>query len=332
MSNNLESLIRQYVLLGPISAKGFEVIKCAVCNDYQTRGGFKFDGDSVFYSCFNCQCKAGYNVEKNKHSITKKFKDVLIAFGIPESDIIKTVSFNFFKDKKEEVIKLETKQSGLEFPLTEINLPSNSIKIDSNDSIWCEIAEQYLTNRSLKISDFSTVPYITETSSYIGRILIPYVFRDKIIYWQGRAMDESITPRYKNPSIEKNNIFYNMDEIYRYTTEPLFVTEGPLDAVSIGKNAVAILGSTLSEFKLKELSKIADRRKIIFVIDKNQNGFKLGREILNIDIFYISTFPDNIEDSNDALQKFGRIWMINQLLNNAVKGFKSQLLLKLKCK
>jgi len=166
--------------------------------------------------------------------------------------------------------------------------------------------------------------------------LIPYFFRNKIIYWQGRSLDdEVISPRYKNPSVEKDNIFFNMDELYRYTSEPLFVTEGPIDAISIGKNAVALLGSVLSDFKRNELKKAAQRRKVVFVIDKNSTGLKLGQEVLRDGAgleWYITCFPDNYEDSNDALQKLGRLWIASHLSTTACKGFEGNLMLKMNCK
>ena len=169
---------------------------------------------------------------------------------------------------------------------------------------------------------------------WAGRVIIPYIFREKIIYWQARALDESITPRYKNPTIEKENIFFNMDELYRYTDDPLFVCEGPTDALSIGKNAVALLGSTLSEFRERELKKVASRRKIIFVIDKNLNGLKLGTKVLKHEDleWYVTCFPDNVDDSNQALLRFGRLWLVNHVATTAVKGFAGKLLLQMRCK
>jgi len=330
-SDNLEVLIRRYIILGKRSPKGYEIVKCASCQDYTERGGFKFEENNVYYSCFNCGTKCVYDAEKNKHSISKKFKEVLIAFGVPEDEITKTVSFNFFKEKKE--IKDEAKKpTGLELPSKEINLPSNSVLVSSNNSAWCEIAKYYLELRSLKVEDFNW--YVTDEVSYAGRLLIPYFFKGKIIYWQGRAMDNSISPRYKNPSVEKNNIFFNMDELYRYTNDPLFVTEGPIDAVSIGKNAVALLGSTLTEFKWNELKKVAKHRRVIFVIDKNANGKKLGSGILKngegLEL-YVTVFPDNIEDANDALQKLGRLWMISHLATTAANGFQGKLMLEQYC-
>jgi len=331
-NETLETLIRRYVVFDSTSPTGFETVKCAVCNDYKVRGGFKFDGETVFYSCFNCSLKTGYDPEQSRHSIKPKMKEVLLAFGVPEDEIKKAISFNFFKEKKEKVA-VAAKPNGMELPITEHHLPKNSVLVTSGSSPWCEVAEQYLLSRMLKPTDFSW--YVTDSGSYEGRILIPYFFRGKIIYWQGRSMDdETVQPRYKNPTVEKSNIFFNMDEIYRHTNEPLFVTEGPLDAISIGKNAVALLGSTLTDFKRNELRKAASRRRVIFVIDKNLNGFKLGNEVLRDgegQEWYVTVFPDNVEDANDALKKLGRLWIATHLSTTACKGFHGKLLLELKC-
>jgi hypothetical protein len=330
-NESLENLIRRYVILGKRSPKGYETVKCAKCSDYKTRGGFKFEGDSVHYSCFNCGCSTGYNPDKQRHSISTEMRDVLLSFGIPDDEITRTVAFNFFKEKKE-AVQVAAKPNGKELPINEAPLPNDSVLVSSGKSDWCEVAEQYLKARALKVSDLDW--YVTDHKSYAGRLIIPYFFRNKIIYWQGRSMDdEVIEPRYKNPVIEKDNIFFNMDEIYRYTTDPLFVTEGPLDALSIGKNGVALLGSTLTEFKRNELRKAAQRRRVIFVIDKNRNGYKLGHEVLRDEEleWYVTVFPDNVEDANDALQKLGRLWVATHLSTTAARRFQGRLLLEMNC-
>ena len=332
-TETLESLIRRYVILGKKSPKGYEVVKCASCNDYKTRGGFKFEGNSVHYQCFNCSTSTGYDPILTPYSIGDKFKDILLAFGIPEAEIDTVISYNFFKPKSEQVKVEKPKRTGLELPSTEHPLPHRSVKVTSDESPWCEVAKHYILSRSLKLTDFDF--YVSDETAYAGRLLIPYIFRDKVIYWQGRSMDDDIiSPRYKNPSVEKENIFFNMDELYRFTDEPLFVVEGPLDAISIGKNAIALAGSALTEFKQKELLKIATRRRVIFVIDKNLPGYKLGNQILKDGQdkeVYVTCFPDNIEDANDALQKLGRLWMASHLSSTASKGFAGRLLLELHC-
>lgn len=326
---DLESLIRRYISLGRPSPKGFETVKCAKCNDYKARGGFKFEAGNFGYSCFNCGAKARYNSDTN--NLSSPMREILIAFGIPDGEIEKCVSLSFFKEKNT-ATSTEPVKKHLELPLTEAPLPAMSVLISTDDSPWCEVAREYLKGRGISPTD--TPFYVSDNEKWVCRVIIPYIFREKIIYWQARSMDELVTPRYKNPSVEKENVFFNMDEIYRHTDEPLFVTEGPLDALSIGKNAVALLGSTLSEFRERELKKAAARRKVIFVIDKNSNGYKLGQRVLKHDNleWYVTCFPDNVDDSNHALQKYGRLWMVNHVTSTAVKGFSGKTLLEIRCK
>jgi hypothetical protein len=328
VSEDLESIIRRYIILGKVSPQGFETVKCAKCNDYKTRGGFKFEAGGFGYSCFNCGAKARYDPEKR--NLSAAMREILISFGVPDSEIERCVSLSFFKEKKI-ATSADPVKKHLELPTTEAPLPALSVLITTDDSPWCEVAREYLKSRGISSND--TPFYVSDNEKWVGRVIIPYIFREKIIYWQARSMDELITPRYKNPSVEKENIFFNMDEIYRYTDEPLFVTEGPLDALSIGKNAVALLGSTLSEFRERELKKVASRRKVIFVIDKNLNGYKLGQKILKQESlqWYIACFPDNVDDSNHALQMYGQLWMVNHITTTAVKGFSGRTLLEVRC-
>jgi len=323
---SLEEIIRRYVVLGKLSPKGFHQVKCAKCNDYKERGGFKFEGEVVVYKCFNCSTATKYDPSTTRHAISPKFKEVLVAFGIPEAEIDRSVGFNFFKPSQEVAItQLDQKKT---FPTQEVPLPINAVSVTSGSSPWCEVAEAYLTSRMIKSSDY---PFFVSEGKYEGRLLIPYYFRDKIVYWQGRSMDDSVAPRYKNPTVEKDNIFFNMDELYRYTDDPLFVVEGPLDAISIGKQAIALLGSTLTEFKREELRKTGKRRQIVFVIDKNKNGKLLALDAIN-EGWSITCFPDNVEDANDALQKYGKLWLTSWVSSSAKSGFSGKLQAEMSCK
>lgn len=313
--------------MGKRSPKGYEVVKCAKCNDYKVRGGFRFEGDSIHYLCFNCGVSTGYDPSKSRTSIGAKLKEVLLAFGIPDQEIERSVSANFFK----EIVPLAPgEKRSVTIPTTEVPLPSSSYLVCDIKSPWCEVGREYLYQRQL--SALSDLTYVSDDMP--GRILVPCWFRNRIVYWQGRAMDDQIEPRYKNPIVSTENVFYNMDEVYRYTDDPLFVSEGFFNAASIGRLGVALAGSILSDFKLQELKRAATRRKVIFVIDKDQNGRKLGEAVLdaNVENFYLTAFPDNIDDANDALVKLGRLWTVAHLTNTATSGFEAKLLLKMKCK
>ena len=70
---------------------------------------------------------------------------------------------------------------------------------------------------------------------------------------------------------------------------------------------------------------------MIFVIDKNKPGYKLGKKILK-EGWELVMFSDNVEDANDALKIYGKMWLINYLLTNIKSGFAADLSLELFCK
>lgn len=333
VTESLEELVKRYVVLGKRSATGFHAVKCQVCNDHSPRGGFKFGSDgSLGYSCFNCAIKALYDPTTARRAPSKSLLRILGAFGVPEDEVKRTVAANFFENRGLPAPRAEHQSKQVGLPVNECQLPPGCVSVLADTSPWCEVARTYLEGRRLPPADY---PYfITEHQEHVGRLIVPYLFRDKVIYWQGRALDDSIIPKYKNSIGERSNVLFNMDELYRYSDEPLYVTEGFTDALSIGKNAVALLGSSLSEFQAGELTRIAQRRRVVFVLDKNYNGYKLGQNVLELGAeieWYVTVLPDNIDDSNDGLRKNGKLWLLNYLATNQWRGLTARTNLQVRC-
>jgi hypothetical protein len=327
-AQEFENLIRRYVSLGRRSAKGYEPTVCAVCNDYKERGGFKFEGTGfTHYACFNCGTSIIY--DPNEHDrVPRRFKELLTSFGIPLDEVEHIAARAFFAKRGEKASDQPNKPVWT--PPKEIEPPpGNLIDINTDVSPWCEVAREYLRiERGLEPDDWPF--FVSDDKRLECRIIIPFMHKDRLIYWQARAMDKSLQPRYMNPFVEKDKIIFNYDEIYQRTQEPLFVTEGPIDAISIGPRAISMTGSTLSDWQLGELRKAAKYRKLIFVIDKNGNGLKLGLKVL-AEGWFVTVMPDNIDDSNQARKRFGRLWLLNHITSTAVTGFAGKLLLEMKC-
>jgi len=59
----LKTIITQHIHLQPPNHKGWQAVRCHVCNDHTRkglRGAFLFDGDNVIYKCWNCSIVATY--------------------------------------------------------------------------------------------------------------------------------------------------------------------------------------------------------------------------------------------------------------------------------
>lgn len=91
MQSTLRELVERRVPLGKLSSTGFYSVRCQVCSDHSERAGFKFDGDEVGYSCFNCGTKA-----RSKDNVSASMRKILHAFGVTDNEILTVTGSLFF--------------------------------------------------------------------------------------------------------------------------------------------------------------------------------------------------------------------------------------------
>ena len=305
---SIADVIHQHVHLGRLSSTGFYAVRCAVCNDHSERAGFKLDGDEVGYSCFNCHTRFRYEEGSGKYS--RSMKEVLRAFGVPDEalqEVSATLFFNKADESEKEITIAAMRRVKLTTP--EVSFPPATKRIGSDgfEELQIPIVE-YLLKRKMDPEKF----YFSRDPKHLGRVVIPFWRDGKLIYWQSRAIDDEVRPRYRNCEISMEAVIYGFDRLFEYSDAPLFVTEGVFDAESI--DGISLLGSTLNEAKIELLKKT--RRRILFVIDMDDNGSDLGKQVL--DNGWELTYVDpRAEDINDSVQKFGRLFTIYSLIRNA---------------
>lgn len=298
--------------------------KCKLCNDYKVRASFSIEDARIRYNCFNCGTSTSYT-QNNKAYIHKDFRAVLNAYGIDDTDIDLELGRTFFT--KDELVLAKQKA---ESKIAEVELPPQSYEVTgpSEDDMWTIVADEYLQSRGLSLADHRW--FLSSHKDYRDRIIIPYYKDGKVIYWDARSFDDNAKKRYINPTTPKEPILFNYEELDRNIDKPLFVMEGAFDAISIGGMAMA--GSKLYKQRIEAFKK--SRRRKIFVIDKkdkNNNGYKLGLDALNHDWEISFTTPDNM-DVNKSVAKYGKIWTIRDLLENARSGFEAKVYLETICK
>ena len=318
MSTAVEELILQTLSLGSSNSKGWRSIKCASCDDYKVRAAFNFSDGVVTYKCFNCSLVTKF--DNSKHRVpSEKFRNLLRSFNIDEQSLSQAIGKTFLNNTP---IVSETFPKGWIPPKT---LEHKFQLLSDANCEWSDILKDYIVSRGLSIIDYPFM--ISYEKNHEGRLIIPYYYQNRMVYYQARSVDDSIIkPRYLNPASASKDIIFNHSELYRGSV-PLYVTEGAIDALSIG-SAIAI-ESTLNEWKILELKKC--KRELVFVIDKNPVGYKLGKEVLK-NGWSVVIMPGNIKDANHALISYGKIWLLNHLLTTKVSGIAGELLLRMKCK
>jgi hypothetical protein len=318
----LKELIEKYIELpSTANSTGWFVVKCMCCNDYKKRGGFLFNDTSVSYNCFNCQTKA----ISNNISISEYMVKILKDFNIPDEE------FKRFKLQALSKPTTATTTNSTQITVKELQLPPHfyKLKVDCGD-VWSDIALEYLQYERC-ITDnanyfLSAGNKTASEKKWYGRLIIPYYKQGKLIFYQGRDLTGTKKQRYMN-SEASGTVLHNYDELYRKTTDPLFVVEGYFDAYHL--NAVAIQGNNLSEDKIKEINQT--KRRKIYIPDKFGNGIKPA--LIAIDQGWDVSTPDigSCKDVNAAIKKYGTLYVKRSILASTHSGFKAKIHAKTWC-
>jgi len=320
---HLEDVIRLNVPLPPHpNGRGFYSVVCKVCNDHGKKGpraGFKFGDEAVGYNCFNCGHKALYDPNDPEHStISESMIKVLDGFGIPERDW-QQVQFATMSGNKGLKVKKRDPLKEIEPP--EVELPKGCYKLENDqDDKWTVIARDYLEyERGIDPDSYPFYLYKGSDKKWKGRLIIPIYKDDKLIYFQGRSL-VTMSRKYMSPSLPKDRVIFGFDKIFRQNDAPLYVVEGFFDAMSI--NGVAVFGNQMTPEQIRWLSR-SSRPKII-IPDRFGDGHLLANQAIKLD--WGVAFPEigSCKDMNDAVRRFGILYVMKSIAETACKGFAAQ--------
>lgn len=322
----LEDLIREKVSLGQPDSRGFYSLKCQCCNDYKVRAGFKFDNGTIGYNCFNCGVAARFT--ECSGEISKKFRSILNAFGVEDSEISSVINTAFFIEKKEEKKITLASLTKVDTSTPTLQLPPKSFRLGGSLEFteYQEKLINYLVDRKIDILKYPF--FFSLDDRMIDRVIIPFYRHNKIIFWQGRSVNADSRKRYDNAIAPRGAVMFNMDKLNVHSPLPLFVTEGVFDAMMF--DGIAILGSKLNSAKIELLNKT--HRRLIFVIDKDDNGRHLAEEVLARG-WEIAFVPSGASDLNESVRRFGFAWTAYELMKSIPKNpDAANLTINLNCK
>jgi hypothetical protein len=307
----LQDIIRQKIHLGPVNSRGFHDVHCQVCHDKIPRGAFRFDASSVGYTCFHCGAAARY--EEGTGRLSKNFRGILYAFGITREDLMALPSSILAAPKEESAITLDSLQTS-SFATPSISLPEKcfSFGVNHHEELQVPLLE-YLEKRC--IDPLACDARFSLDTRYRRRVIIPFYRGADIIYWQARAIDDEVVPRYLNAPVARDAIIYGYSALNAPDPTPLFVTEGVFDAITL--NGICILGSSLNEVKIQLLK--SSSRRIIFIIDSNTAGENLAHKALAHGWEVTMVHPGAV-DANRSVQLYGLPFTVYSLLKNTTRN------------
>jgi len=173
-----------------------------------------------------------------------------------------------------------SKKSNVE---SSIRLPDGfkTLTIDWPYSIEYRHAMVYLRSRGVTDSDIRKYDMgFCESGEYAGRIIIPSYSDGVLTYFVARTFFDDFFS-YKNPKVSKNVIFFENLIAWKY---PIVLCEGVFDAIAIRRNAIPLLGKSISEVLLSKIKK--ERVSDIYVcldLDARKEAMDIAEILLKDD-------------------------------------------------
>ena len=202
--------------------------------------------------CNHCKPKLEINMVTNEEG--KNFWECWVCKSRGQSIYSLVKQLKLPKSEAQEVLKYVKKGIKYEYKNDDVvELPKEfqSLVTASNTSIIANKIRKYLNERGLSHNDFIkyNIGYTT-TGDYGGRIIIPsYSESNRLNYFVGRTYERAYF-KYKNPEASKDIVFF--ENLINWD-KPIILCEGAFDAMSIRRNAVPILGKSLSPALWKRL-------------------------------------------------------------------------------
>ena len=187
------------------------------------------------------------------------------------------------REQAQEVLKYVPKGTYTEYrQLSIIELPKEyqPLYSASTTSVVANLVKKYLYERGLTNNDFIkySIGYAT-TGDYGGRVIIPsYSESNQLNFFVARSYDGNYF-KYKNPEASKDIIFF--ENLINWNA-PIILCEGVFDAMAIKRNAIPLLGKSISTSLYKKI--ITSPLKDIYVAldtDAQTRAIQIAEQLLN---------------------------------------------------
>lgn len=307
------------------------ICRCPLCGDSTTKKNarrfyinYYQPYDTYMYKCYRC------GESNNLYMLYSILYDV----SYKEAKI-------FLDDAKYDAKNIKNHLNNVhDIPKEEVN---NTLDIDlKNDCYDVDDSPDSLLGRSLvkKLKAFikkrkiDNNLFIAHSGRYKSRIIIPVINDNKLEYFQGRSLYNEILPKYLNPHVEKTNIIFNKNSIS--FDRDIIVTEGLIDAMSIGLQCTSTLGADISDEKLEQLFNLT-KHTVIVCTDNDDAGKKSISRIFEkskyhkiLKYFIMPKKFSHIKDINELLLSGYPHDMENFIIENSHSYFYTKSFLKVK--
>jgi hypothetical protein len=295
--------------------------RCTLCGDSaknprKKRFNLDWNNGRPIWHCFNCSRSGSFlDLYAELKGISRKHAyKLLYAYDTTKFD---SETGSHWKNGEVKAIEVET--------IRYFNEIKNEC-IGTNEKTDSYVLQKF-QNYLLEFLKDRKIPkdiplLIAHKGRYKGRIIIPiYDSEGNVLYFQGRAVNDYITPKYLNPISEKEHIIHNKDNFDSNKT--IVVTEGLIDAIMIPDQGTACLGSSVSDDFVKKLLELTNMG-VVLAFDNDKPGIESALKFMkesryNNTVKYFM-FPDKyirVNDLNALASQYGITDIYSFVLGNS---------------
>lgn len=233
--------------------RGWVGIKCPLCSDHSSHGGFNLSGG--YYHCWRCGGSSVPWIVMNLLGISySKAVDLVADY---DQDFVRTIEV-----RRETTVTLKA-----------VGLPGGLLDLQQR---------KYLLRRGFDpamLEDKYRIRGTGRTGDLAHRIVIPILFNGQVVAWQARTTIEGVEPRYLSSSTEESilsvkEVLYNLDNCKK---RRVIVCEGVTDVWRVGDDCCATFGVAYSQ---EQRALLCERFDEIFVLfDTGREEFKRASEL-----------------------------------------------------
>ncbi len=268
--------------------------------------------DGVVYNCFNCKYTASWQPGR---SLTDKFKTLCNWLGASQDDIKQLV----FEALKTESVEYKPETFVEKVTFTDKPLPEGALplvewldaKLNSEEEQQLVAVVEYVVGRGY--DPLSKHFYWSPVPGFSDRVIIPFRYEGKVV---GNTARKVTSGKPKYVSDQHPFFVFNVDE-QKEENRYIFVCEGPFDALSIG--GVALLTNEIGDQQARIINSLG--KEVIVIPDQDKAGLVLVDQAIKHDwSVAFPTWDNDVKDSADAVQKYGKLFVIVDAIKTAQKG------------
>lgn len=286
-----------------VTKPGIWNCRCPICGDSKTKPNARRfvinyypAYDTYMYKCHRCgESGSVYSLCSSLYGIS--FHEAKKKLDMTEYNpsTIKKIINHVKYDAKDDISNTE-----LDIDLKNECYSVNSIVDDKRGIRLINKLKNFISSRMI-----SDECFIAHSGRYKSRVIVPVINDNKLEYFQARSLDNDIQPKYLNPYVNKTPIIYNKNKIS--PDKSIIITEGLIDAMSVGSQCTCTLGADISDEKLEVIFSLT-KKDVVICSDNDEAGRNSILRTINkskyakiLKYFIMPTEYSHIKDMNQLL-------------------------------